>query len=198
MDYNQIKEALDPFPELESPSFVQGMLIGLLCGNDNLAEAEWIKKLIEEAKITSLKESMLKTLDTIYQATHKGLNSSALDLELCLPTDNAPLTIRAAMLGQLCEGVLYGLGQTGALKESENKQPPQVREMIEDFAEISRIDLSGLEEATPPEEEAQESDFIELVEFVRMGVLALNEDLNPIKAAPVMPESDQSQTPTIH
>jgi len=60
MNFDQIKEIIAPHPDLESPSFIQGMLIGLLCGDNDVKEAVWIKKLIEEANIKSLKESFLR------------------------------------------------------------------------------------------------------------------------------------------
>ena len=110
MDFQQVNEALAPFPELESPAFIQGMLIGLLCGDNDIEEAVWVKKLIEEAEIKSFKESFLKALDMVFQETNKGLNGSGFELVFCIPDDSESLIFRAAMLGQLCEGVLYGLG----------------------------------------------------------------------------------------
>ena len=192
MDFQQVNEALAPFPELESPAFIQGMLIGLLCGDNDIEEAVWVKKLIEEAEIKSFKESFLKALDMVFQETNKGLNGSGFELVFCIPDDSESLIFRAAMLGQLCEGVLYGLGLIGALNEAENKLPDQVREIVEDLGQIARIDISGLNESGEISD-ADESDFMELVEFVKVGVLTINEELNPTTAAPIMdamPETD--------
>lgn len=185
MEFEQINEAIAPFAELESPAFIQGMLIGLLCGDNDIEEAVWVKKLIEEAQIKSVKESFLKSLDEMFQQTNKGLNGSGFELEFCLPDDNEALVYRAAMLGQLCEGVLYGLGLIGALTDAEHKVPEVVRELVEDFGQIARIDVSELagDEAVS---DAQESDFMELIEFVKVGVLTINEELNPTKAPPIM------------
>ena len=192
MDFQQVNEALAPFPELESPAFIQGMLIGLLCGDHDIEEAVWVKKLIEEAEIKSVKESFLKALDMVFQETNKGLNGSGFELVFGIPDDSESLIFRAAMLGQLCEGVLYGLGLIGALNEAENKLPDQVREIVEDLGQIARIDISGLNESGEISD-ADESDFMELVEFVKVGVLTINEELNPTTAAPIMdamPETD--------
>jgi len=192
MDFQQVNEALAPFPELESPAFIQGMLIGLLCGDNDIEEAVWVKKLIEEAEIKSVKESFLKALDMVFQETNKGLNGSGFELVFCIPDDSESLIFRAAMLGQLCEGVLYGLGLIGALNEAENKLPVQVREIVEDLGQIARIDIAGLNDSEEISD-ADESDFMELVEFVKVGVLTINEELNPTTAAPIMdamPETD--------
>ncbi len=195
MDFEQVNEALAPFPELESPSFIQGMLIGLLCGDNDIQEAVWIKKLIEEAEIKSVKESFLKVLDSMFQETNKGLNGSGFELQFCIPDDNESLIFRAAMLGQLCEGILYGLGLVGALNEAENELPTNVRELVEDLGQIARIDVGGLNDSGEISD-AEESDFMELIEFVKVGVLTINEELNPSQAAPIM--DAVPQTDTVH
>lgn len=193
MDFEQVNEAISPFPELESPAFIQGMLIGLLCGDNDLQEAVWIKKLIEEAQIKSVKESFLKVLDEVFQETNKGLNGSGFELEFCIPDDNESLIFRAAMLGQLCEGVLYGLGLIGALNESEKDIPENVRELVDDLGQISRIDISELNDAKALGEQ-EESDFMELIEFVKVGILTINEELNPTQAPPIMDNGPETET----
>ncbi|NPA71656.1 MAG: YecA family protein [Gammaproteobacteria bacterium] len=184
MDFDQIKEVVAPHSELESPSFIQGMLIGLLCGDNDIQEAVWIKKLIEEANIKSVKESFLQGLDELFNETNKGLNGSGFELELCLPDDSDALGYRAMMIGQLCEGVLYGLGLIGCLQDAENEIAPEVRELINDFTEIASIDVDGIgqEEA---EKEALESSLMELTEFVKIGIMTINESLNPADAVPI-------------
>lgn len=195
MDFQQVSEALSPYPELESPAFIQGMLIGLICGDNDIQEAVWIKKLVEEAEIKSVKESFLKALDEMYQSTNKGLNGSGFELTFCLPDDDEPLPIRALMLGQLSEGILYGLGLIGVLNGAENEIPQTVRELVEDFGQIARIDVAGLGDDLEITEE-DESDFVELVEFVKVGVLTINEELNPTEAPPIM--EPQTTSETIH
>jgi len=193
MDFQQVNEAIAPFPELESPAFIQGMLIGLLCGDNDIQEAVWIKKLIEEAQIKSVKESFLKVLDEVFQETNNGMNGSGFELTLCIPDDNETLVFRAAMLGQLCEGMLYGLGLVGALNDAEREIPNDVTELVDDLGQIARIDVSGLN-ATKELTESEESDFMELVEYVRIGILTINEELNPTQAAPIMDAAPESDT----
>ncbi|WP_127470978.1 UPF0149 family protein [Thiomicrorhabdus aquaedulcis] len=210
MDFDQVNEVIAPFPELESPAFIQGMLLGLLCADSELNEAIWLKKLIEEAQIKSVKESFLKALHAMFETTNKGLNGSGFELELCLPDDAEPLVFRAAMLGQLCEGVLYGLGLVGRLNDDKNL-PPEVRELISDFSDVARIDVDGLAalsaESTESsnstqslaEVEEAESDFVQLIEFVRVGILMMNEELNPVDPAPIeMDESFGKHLNTVH
>lgn len=194
MDFQQISEVLEPYAELESPSFLQGMLLGLLCVDSEIQEAVWIKKIIEEAQIKSVKESFLKQLDEMFQQTNKGLNGSGFELNLCLPADNESVLLRAAMIGQLCEGVLYGIGLAGGLSEMENKLSEQVREVVNDLGEIARIDVSSLADEELDTEQVDQ-DLTELEEFVKVGILMLNEELNPSQAAPIM---DTEGSGTLH
>jgi len=203
MNFDQIKEIVAPHSELESPSFIQGMLIGLLCGDSEIQETVWIKKLIEEANIKSVKESFLKGLHDLYQETNQGLNGSGFELELCLPDDGESVVYRASMIGQLCEGVLYGLGLIGCLQDAENEVPAEVRELVNDFSDIASIDVEGLGQSIE-DGDTEESDLMQLVEFVKIGVMTINESMNPADAAPIpmddaaLDQYDSETHSTIH
>ncbi len=198
MDFDQVKEVVTPHSELESPAFIQGMLIGLLCGDNDIQEAVWIKKLIEEANIKSVKESFLQVLHDLYQETNKGMNGSGFELELCLPDDNEALVYRAMMVGQLCEGILYGLGLIGCLNDAENEIAPDVRELVSDFSDIASIDIEDLGKSVK-DGDTEESDLMQLVEFVKIGILTMNESLNPADAQPIpMLSPEDEENGTIH
>lgn len=189
MEFDQINDALQAYPELESPSFLQGMLVGLMCGDTNLKESAWIKKILEEANVKSVKESFLISLHELYLETDKTLNGSGFELVLCLPDENESLPARAAMLGQWCEGFLYGMGLGG---QSEQKLKGEVAELFRDFGDIARIEVDGLEDVS----DQDESDFMQLVEFVKIGVLTINEELNPVEGSPIMMQD--APTDTLH
>lgn len=189
MNFDQINEAMVPYPELESPSFLQGMLMGLMCGDAELKESVWVKRILEEADIKSVKESFLLALHDLYLEAEKGLNGSGFELELCLPDDGETLKFRAAMLGQWCEGFLYGMGLVG---QNEDKLKGDVAELFRDFGDIARIEILELDDPT----DEDESDFMQLMEFVKIGVLTINETLNPVEGSPIM--TQQPPTDTLH
>lgn len=189
MNFDQISEAMASYPELESPSFLQGMLMGLMCGEGDLKESAWIKKILEEADIKKVKESFLLVLHELYLETEKSLNGSGFELVICIPEDDESLKFRAAMLGQWCEGFLYGMGLVG---QTEEGLKGDVAELVRDFSDIARIEILDLDE--PSDEE--ESDFMQLVEFVKIGVLTINENLNPVEGAPII--TQQPPTNTLH
>jgi hypothetical protein len=67
---------------------------------------------------------------------------------------------------------LGGIGDTAEL-------PGDVAEIIQDISEISRADVDGGAQG-----EDEENALSELVEYVRMSVLLVNEELQPMKAPP--------------
>jgi len=76
-----------------------------------------------------------------------------------------------------CQGFLVGLGLSSVQTSDE-----QVLEMIKDISEISQLEVDLLDN----DENAQ--DFYEIVEFVRMGVLFIQETLQPSKQDYISPD----------
>ncbi|HBQ44264.1 MAG TPA: YecA family protein [Thiomicrospira sp.] len=189
MKFDRVSDVLSAYQELESPSFLQGMLMGLMCGDNSIKESVWIKKILEEADVKSIKESFLVVLHDLFLETDKTLNGSGFEIELCLPDDNEDLNFRTAMLGQFCEGFLYGMGLVG---HSEQTLKGDVAELFIDFGNISAIDITDLEHA----DEDDESSFMQLVEYVKIGVMTINEELNPVEGSPI--ELATPPTSTLH
>ncbi|GAB6034437.1 UPF0149 family protein [Galenea microaerophila] len=191
MNFEEINETLSGYGQLESPSFLQGMLAGLISGTGEISESAWIKKLLQEAGVKKIKESLLKVLHQLYVETERGLNSSGFEFELCLPDDDQDMMFRAALLAQWAEGFLYGIG----LSEKDlSKVNPEVKEFLEDLAEIARLDVSDLADDDGVE---SENALMEVLEFIRMGTLLVNEVLNPKKGQPIMDPS-LPKNATIH
>jgi len=191
MNFEEINETLSGYGQLESPSFLQGMLAGLISGSGEISESAWIKKLLQEAGVKKIKESLLKVLHQLYVETERGLNSSGFEFELCLPDDDQDMMFRAALLAQWAEGFLYGIGLSE--KDLSNVNP-EVKEFLEDLAEIARLDVSDLADDDGVE---SENALMEVLEFIRMGTLLVNEVLNPRKGQPIMDPS-LPKNATIH
>lgn len=189
MDFVKINEALEPYSEFDSAAFLQGMLYGLRCGNPKMTVSGWVKQVLEEADAKSVKESFLKLLQELYVSSEEAMKGSGFELEMCLPEEEESLSVRALMLGQWCEGFIYGFGIQG---QAQQKLSPEVKELFRDFADIAAIDVMDLADAS----DEDESDFMQLVEFVRIGVLTINEDLNPVKGTPIM--NEQPPTDSVH
>jgi len=103
-----------------------------------------------------------------------------MEFELLLPEDEAPLDSRTVALAQWCQGFLYGLG--GSAIQDAGGLPGEVGEIVRDLSEITRVGVDSDQNA-----ESNESAYAELVEFVRVGVQLVFEELSPLRDQPSSP-----------
>lgn len=166
-------ERLDlPLPLSE----VHGLCCGLLCSLPSAAaKTRWFTELLDAASLSpqavSSRAAELKTLDQWFSETLALLNDSDLEFSPALPDDDVPVAVRTRALGDFCGGFTYGVGI--ALSQGGQKRLPEdSREIITDFQEIDAVEVDdgGADEAV----------FVELLEYVRVGVLLVLEELRPI------------------
>ena len=81
-------------------------------------------------------------------------------------------------LGEWCQGFLSGL-TLGGISDFD-KLGTDAREVVEDLVEIARAGTSYHLEGSEEDEQA----YAELMEYLRVGVLLINEELQPLKSAP--------------
>jgi hypothetical protein len=86
-----------------------------------------------------------------------------------LPDDEIALVERVAALAQWCDGFVGGLGLGGL--DDEHGLSETGREAVEDLGRIARTEL------TLDGDEADESAFVEVLEFVRIGAILVYEEL---------------------
>jgi yecA family protein len=171
-DYQEIEQCLcgDPAAAAES----HGTLCGLLCtASDDLPES-WIHNTLAEGvdEGAEFDPTAIATLGDLYEETRTSLAGDAMAFRPFLPGEDVDIGLRAEAVGRWCQGFLYGMAVRG-LKEMTDL-PDEVREILEDFSEISRaIHESG------DEDEQAEFALFELVEYVRVGVQLIFDLLNP-------------------
>lgn len=151
-----------------------GTLAGMFCSNNDLTLDEWLDAV--EAQGAELSAEAKETLRVLYTVTREQLNDSVLDFHPLLPADDAVVDERVEALGQWCQGFLLGLSSGKIVIEN---LPDDSGEILRDMLEISRISRFDLEGGEEDEESYQQ-----LLEYVRTGVLLLNEEINPTKAPP--------------
>jgi uncharacterized protein YgfB (UPF0149 family) len=151
-----------------------GALCGALCAGPGFALEDWLDELLEDRSAHC--GQCRSVLATVFGETAQALGGESMEFAPLLPDDDQPLAGRTSALAQWCQGFLYGLG-TGSLN-SIAALPGDVGDIVHDLTEISR--------AAPGEEEATEADehaYAELVEFVRVGVQLIYDELQPMRAA---------------
>ncbi len=176
VDYYAIGDALDRAQTPLDAADCHGLLAGLVCAAGFADPKLWVAQLFDDYNPKdSAQADAVKQLQTLYEETLAGLNSAQLDFGLLLPDEDDALRERAESLGNWCGGFLSGLGLGGVSEAAQ--LPPAVGELLEDLAQIARVDF----ELDEPDE-AELAAFEEVVEFVRVGVLYINEELQPCKA----------------
>ena len=171
IDFNSIDSALARAAASADASDSHGYLCGLVCAAGYAEPAQWEPELLGDCQSAAEEiEESRRLLKLLYQDIQAKLNDPEMTFQLLLPEDSEGLPQRTEMLGDWCMGFLSGLGM-GGLPPME-QLTDECRELLHDFAQISRIEFD-LED--PGEED--EVALMEIIEFVRVGVMFLSDEL---------------------
>ena len=140
---------------------------------------------IEQEESSQTLQQAGKKLMQIHQMSVEQMNDSDAEFELMLPDDDEPLEARVEALGTWCQGFVYGLA-VGGIKE-DTELPEDSKELIKDIIEISRAGYVVDDEAEiavmEDDDEEDEVAFMEVSEYVRMGILLIYEELQPLQSS---------------
>jgi len=166
-DYDHIQQLLADERSLAGAAEAHGTLAGSLCAAQGYRLEDWLREILPEGRAAP---ATTAALEEVFRATAGALLQPDMEFELLLPADEQPIDVRTAALAPLCQGFLYGLG-AGAIPDA-SELPGEVGEVVRDFIEISRAGVDASQG-----EESNEAAYAELVEFVRVGVQLLFEEL---------------------
>ncbi len=164
-----------------------GLLCGMLCAQGATHAPQWMLHVLgEREKSSEALQQAGKKLLHIHQLSVEQMNDSDVEFELMLPDDDEPLEARVEALGTWCQGFVYGLAMGGVKQDTE--LPEDSKELIEDILEISRAgyvvdDEAELNAEMEDDDEEDELAFMEVTEYVRMGVLLIYEELQPLQSS---------------
>lgn len=159
-----------------------GCLCGALCTSAQYPLERWLEEIIPEEEARGDEQSQ-QALRLLFADTLEALRGDEMDFELLLPDDDAALELRATALSQWCQGFLYGFG-TG--------QPVRIEELDGNVDEVLR-DLTHIGRATVElggEDEDEEAAYAEVVEYVRVGVQLIHDELIDVREAAAEPTRD--------
>ena len=163
-----------------SAAELHGAACGVLVVNRHYAFDKWIKQVAAE---TMGDDDAYELVEQVFADAQYKLNTEALAFDLLLPEEDEPLEQQVAALQKWCQGFAYGLALSG-LKTLQDL-PKDSREWVED---VVKIGAAG--EMDVDDEDASEDAFVELVEFVRVGVLLINEELQPVRGRAKVNENE--------
>ena len=169
-DYDQVNDALQGVPcEFDAAEF-HGQLCGLLCTCDRLQLHDWLMVSLPESDPASLSPASHELFQVLLDHGQAALSSEDFGFQLLLPDDTAGLAARLEALANWCQGFLFGISHAGVT--DIQALPGELPEIVEDFLNISRAEDFELEN-----EEEDEAAYMELVEYVRVGVQLFREEL---------------------
>jgi uncharacterized protein YgfB (UPF0149 family) len=171
-DYADIQRSLAHSHALADPAEAHGQLTGALCALVLYPIEDWLAEILPE---TSLALGTDPALETLYNTTVAALCGDEMEFDLLIPGDDRPIEERTQALTLWCTGFLYGLGTSAT---DPTHLPGELGEIVRDLTEITRADVDKNDSR-----EANESALAELVEFVRVGVQLVFDELEPIRAS---------------
>ncbi len=175
LEYDDVDDALERGGASCSAAECHGFFCGLVCGSGSGDPKTWVAEFFEDFNPRDARQSeAFRLLQALYQATLGALNSPDLDFEVFLPDDSLSLSERTGALADWCSGFLAGLGMAGITDQAP--LPEDVRELLGDLAEFSRVDTEF-----DDEDEQERVAFEEVVEYIRVGILFIYEELQPGK-----------------
>ena len=159
-----------------------GALCGMICARGTIELSEWVDHVIgEQEQGNELLHDVVHRLSELHQSTLEMMNDATGDFKLLLMDDDDPLAERVETLAAWCQGFIYGLA-AGGIKEG-SELPEDTAELLKDMIEISRaghdVDDTGVEESDDNDDEEA---YMEIEEYVRMGVLLVYEELQPLQS----------------
>jgi len=165
--FQQPSQSLTPLNHAE----LHGLLCGLLCARMDLDRDQWLRHaqeaLADEREFSPETDDLLGQLYDEHMARNDHLDELMTPV---LPDDDIALSQRVDALGHWCQGLLYGLG-LGEIGKGD-RLSEESQEFLQDVADIAQVGCD-------PDEggEADESAYVEIVEYLRVGWLMIQQDI---------------------
>ena len=176
LKYHELDDVLARLGALCGAAEAHGTFCGLFCSAPRTARQQYLDNIIGVARTDDPGiDQCREVLDRMMQESSGLLAAGQLAFELILPDDVEALDLRTTALAHWCQAFLTGLTD-GGLNDLD-AIPEDARELVGDFSDITR---AGIDEDQNQEE--AEKAYAELVEYVRVGVQVIFEELNALKS----------------
>jgi uncharacterized protein YgfB (UPF0149 family) len=153
-----------------SAAEVHGTLTGLLCAGAEERVMPALASLVPEGATGGLGEM----LTALLRQTREQLHDPEFVFALLLPGEDVALDAQVVALADWCRGFIVGLTAGGVADPA--RLEGDAGEVVQDFARIAAAEVD-MSQAAGEEEERQ---LAELVEYVRVGVQLVFEQLRPV------------------
>jgi yecA family protein len=172
--YYELEERLESASAMSGAAEAHGLLCGIICAGGKTSQDTWLEYLLGEGNtLSAAAQGCSELLEGLQAGILRQFNDDAFTFALLLPGDDASLLQRTQALSRWCAGYLYGLALGGMRDDAT--YPGDLGEVIKDFYEISNADFIA-----DPTDEENEAAYMEIMEYVRMSVLLMYEDLQSV------------------
>jgi len=165
--FNEVAQALAAGGSSVHAAEAHGCLCGALCVRSGFGYGDWLDEILPDTVTLPDRDGPLADL---FEQSAAVLAAPDMEFDPLLPDDDAALDERVDALSAWCQGFLDGFGS--AATGGRPGPTGEMAEVLADFAEISRGGAVGLE-TTETEEDA----YVELVEFLRVGVQLVYDEM---------------------
>ncbi|HWR79781.1 MAG TPA: YecA family protein [Pseudomonas sp.] len=145
-----------------SPAQLHGLLLGRSCAGAGFEADAWLEDAADLLG-DQLPDNLRQALIGLQEMVRGELTGTDMAVVILLPPDEAELPERAAALGEWCQGFLDGFGMI----IGDQALSAEAIEVLQDLASIAQVQ-SALEES-----EDGESDYMEVMEYLRVAPLLL-------------------------
>jgi uncharacterized protein YgfB (UPF0149 family) len=157
-----------------SASEIHGLLYGLRCGGTKGLKSRFFTELFPAGG--EVAPELRASLDQLLQDAQDSMQDGGKADFLLLPAEEQPLKLRAGAVRDWCRGFLYGLGLGGG--DAERRFSGEAREGLRDLAEMTRMDVGGLETGT--EDEAA---LVAITEYIGVVAALIRDELTSSKTS---------------
>ena len=168
--YQEMTDALAKSQAEMPAAECHGMCCGVLCATGQLNVDAMAMQLTGGSE-----NAAVDTIAALLKATIAQLTEGEFSLKLLLPDEEASLAERSTALGLWCQGFVMGLSAGGVNQDTSLQK--DTRELLMDFTNITHALQEDTVATDMDGDEEEEAAYYEVEEYVRVGVMLINEEL---------------------
>ena len=163
MEFESLEARLSQRKVPSTASEFHGLLAGWFSAGHKWTRSEQASVLAGWIGDEPIDDALLALVSTLADETSTSLQDFEFGFQLLLPEDSEIINVRSRALSHWCAGFLSGFGLSGRFQQDDLEK--EVSEIMGDFAQIAKLDEDV------PDAEENESDLMEISEYVRMSAL---------------------------
>lgn len=173
--FAEVQRAVEALGSTMTAAESHGYMCGALCTDMHATFDRWLEEVAGEG-VRPVAQDIQEPLRLLAADTERDMRGEEMEFEPFLPEDDVALAKRTLALAEWCQGFLYGFS-SGAVRPAQ--WPQNVGEILRDITQISRVETDVGEAG-----EEDEQSYTDVVEFVRVGVQLIFDELHGLRQNP--------------